>query len=119
MTIKTNAGRGALTELAERQNQYPGVIQEQISVRDYPYEDIAAQVFGYVSRITKEEEEPKPQRPFKGVKPGDRRPAGPRVLVRPLPAGHAGAQQIEVNSEGQPAADETARIEPSAGYTLG
>ena len=72
VTIKTNAGRGVLTVLGERQNDYPGVTQEQVSVRDYPYEDMAAQVFGYVSQVTKEEEEPhNPQHAnFKGVKAG-------------------------------------------------
>ena len=36
VTIKTDAGRGALTVLAERQSEFPGVIQQPVSIRDYP-----------------------------------------------------------------------------------
>ena len=36
VTIKTDAGPGALTVLAERQNEYPGVVQQPVSIRAYP-----------------------------------------------------------------------------------
>ncbi len=112
VTIKTNAGRGVLTVLGERQNEYPGVTQEQVSVREYPYEDMAAQVFGYVSQVTKEEEEPRnPQHAnFKGVKAGTI--VGQQGLEYQYDRylrGTPGAQQVEINSENQRAADQTAR----------
>jgi penicillin-binding protein 2 len=121
VTIKTNAGRGALTVLAERQNDYPGVKQEEVSVRDYPDNDMAAQVFGYVSQITKEEDEPhNPQHTnFKGVKPGTI--VGQQGLEYQYDRylrGKAGAQQVQIDSENQVQPANLPEIKPHAGYTL-
>lgn len=41
--------------LAERGQQYPGLIVERRSVREYPYGDLAAHVLGYVGEINDEE----------------------------------------------------------------
>ena len=41
--------------LAERAADYPGLIVERRSVRDYPYGDLAAHVLGYVGEINDEE----------------------------------------------------------------
>jgi penicillin-binding protein 2 len=121
VTIKTNAGRGVLTVLGERQNEYPGVTQEQVSVREYPYHDMAAQVFGYVSQITKEEEEPRnPQHTnFRGVKPGT--VVGQQGLEYQYDRylrGTAGARQVEINSENQVQPTKLPEIKPRPGYTL-
>ena len=43
VTIKTDAGPGVLTVLAERQNEFPGVVQQPVSIRAYPFGDMAAQ----------------------------------------------------------------------------
>jgi penicillin-binding protein 2 len=37
VTIKTDAGPGVLTVLAERQNDFPGVSQQPVSIRAYPF----------------------------------------------------------------------------------
>jgi penicillin-binding protein 2 len=121
VTIKTNAGRGVLTVLGERQNEYPGVTQEQVSVREYPYQDMAAQVFGYVSQITKEEEEPRnPQHAnFRGVKPGTI--VGQQGLEYQYDRylrGSPGGQQVEINSENQVQPTKLPEIKPRPGYTL-
>ena len=52
VTIKTDAGPGVLTVLAERQNDFPGVVQQPVSIRTYPYGDMAAQVLGYVGQVS-------------------------------------------------------------------
>ncbi|HXB64838.1 MAG TPA: penicillin-binding transpeptidase domain-containing protein [Solirubrobacteraceae bacterium] len=121
VTIKTNAGRGALTVLAERQNEFPGVKQEEVSVREYPHHDMAAQVFGYVRQITKEEEEPRnPQHAnFKGVKPSTI--VGQQGLEYQYDRylrGTPGAQPIEVDSEGRAQPAKLAPTKPRPGYTL-
>jgi penicillin-binding protein 2 len=121
VTIQTNAGRGVLTVLGERQNDYPGVTQEQVSVREYPYHDMAAQVFGYVSQITKEEEEPhNPQHAnFKGVKPGAI--VGQQGLEYQYDrylGGTPGAKQVEINSENHVQEANLPERKPRAGYTL-
>ena len=121
VTIKTAAGRGALTVLAERQNEFPGVRQVEVSVRRYPDGEMAAQVFGYVSLITKEEEEPRsPQHAnFRGVLAGTI--VGQQGLeyqydryLRGVP----GAQRIEVNSEGHAQPPKLPATKPRPGYTL-
>ncbi len=56
VTIKTDAGRGVLTVLAERQNEFPGVTQQPVSIRSYPYgRDGRADVLGYVGQVSKSE----------------------------------------------------------------
>ncbi len=55
VTVKTDAGVGALTVLAERQNEFPGVVQQPVSIRSYPYGEMAAQVLGHVDQVSKEE----------------------------------------------------------------
>jgi penicillin-binding protein 2 len=121
VTIKTDAGRGVLTVLAERQNEYPGVKQEPVSIREYPYGEMAAQAFGYVSQVTKEEEEPRnPQHGhFKGVKAGAM--VGQEGLeyqydryLRGIP----GVRPVEVNAEGQVQPAKPAVTKPHVGYSL-
>jgi penicillin-binding protein 2 len=121
VTVKTNAGRGVLTVLGERQNDYPGVTQEQVSVREYPYGEMAAQVFGYVSQVTEEEEQPgNPLHPhFKGVKPGTI--VGQQGLEYQYDRylrGTPGAQQVQINSENRVQRTNLPEIKPRAGYTL-
>lgn len=121
VTIKTNAGRGPLTVLGERQNDYPGVTQEQVSVREYPFKDMAAQAFGYVSQITEEEERPHSAQHanFKGVKAGT--VVGQQGLEYQYDRylrGKAGAKQVEINSENQVQQANLPEIKPHAGYTL-
>ena len=56
-----------LTVLAERQNEFPGVIQQPVSIRAYPYGEMAAQVLGYVGQVSEPELK---LRAFRGVKQG-------------------------------------------------
>ena len=88
VTIKTDAGTGPLTVLGERQNEFPGVVQEPVSIREYPYGEMAAQVFGYVGQVT-ETELKTAGVPRRAARHG-RRPGRARVLLRPLPARRAG-----------------------------
>ena len=84
VTIKTDAGRGVLTVLAEQQSRYPGVTQQPVSIRTYPYGEMAANVLGYVGQVSEAELEAARVR---GRPAGDgRRPGRARVLLRPLPA---------------------------------
>jgi penicillin-binding protein 2 len=55
VTIKTDAGQGVLTVLAERQQEFPGVTQQPVSIRAYPFGQMAAQVLGYVGQVSEGE----------------------------------------------------------------
>ncbi len=52
VTIKTAAGPGPLTVLGERASEFPGVVQEPVSIREYPYGEMAAQILGYVGQVS-------------------------------------------------------------------
>ncbi len=121
VTIKTDAGRGALTVLAERQNEYPGVKQEPVSIREYPEGEMAAQVFGYVSQVTEREEQPRnPLHPhFKGVKPGTIvGQEGLEYQYDRYLSGTPGVRPVEVNAEGLVQPAKLAVTKPRVGYSL-
>ncbi len=84
VTIKTDAGRGVLTVLAEQQSKYPGVTQQPVSIRSYPYGEMAANVLGYVGQVS-EAGAQKAGLPWRPAGDG-RRPGRAGVLLRPLPA---------------------------------
>jgi penicillin-binding protein 2 len=114
--IKTDAGPGVRTVLAERQNDYPGVVQEPVSIRTYPDGQLAAQVLGYVGQISESELK---LRPFHGV------PQGTVVGQEGLEyyydrylRGRTGIQRVEVNAAGYPVPSTLAPTLPTAGYSL-
>jgi penicillin-binding protein 2 len=117
VTIKTDAGIGVLTEIGERANEYPGVIQEPVAIRSYPYGQMAANVLGYVGSVSKEELKNKA---FRGV------PEGTIVGQEGLEyyydrylRGKSGTQRVEVNAEGYPVpSKKLAPTPPEAGRSL-
>jgi penicillin-binding protein 2 len=116
VTIKTDAGRGVLTELGERQNEYPGVEQQPVSTRSYPFGEMAAQVLGYVGQVTKEELK---LRSFHGVQQGTIvGQAGLEYDYDHYLRGVPGVERVAVNAEGQPVPSKLAPTPPRAGHTL-
>ena len=116
VTIKTDAGPGVLTELGERQNDFPGVVQQPVSIRAYPYGEMAAQALGYVGQISEGELK---LRPFHGV------PSGTVVGQEGLEyfydrylRGRTGVQRVEVNAAGYPVPSNIAPTQPLAGHSL-
>ena len=116
VTIKTDAGPGVLTVLGERQSEYPGVEQEPVSIRAYPYGDMAAQVLGYVGQV----QEPELKlHAFRGV------PAGTIVGQEGLEyyydrylRGRTGVERVGVNASGYPVPSKLAPTPPKAGLSL-
>jgi penicillin-binding protein 2 len=116
VTIKTDAGRGPLTVLGERQNEYPGVQQQPVSIRSYPYGEMAAQVLGYVGQVSKAELE---TRAFRGVTQGTIvGQAGLEYYYDHYLRGEPGVQRVAVNAEGQPVLRKLAPTPPHAGHAL-
>ncbi len=116
VTIKTDAGRGVLTELGERQDEFPGVQQQPVSIREYPYGEMAAQIVGYVGQVTKQELS---MRAFKGVQQGTVvGQSGLEYHYDHYLRGVDGVQRVAVNAEGQPVASKLAPTPPRAGRTL-
>ena len=116
VTIKTDAGAGPLTVLGERGNEFPGVVQEQVSTRGYPYGEMAAQVLGHVGLI---EEEQLTQKAFRGVKPGTAvGQEGLEYRYDRYLRGEPGVHRVEVNAEGQPVPSSQPETPPVAGHSL-
>ncbi len=116
VTIKTDAGRGALTVLAERQSEYPGVTQQPVSIRAYPYGEMAAQVLGYVGQVSETELK---MRAFDGVKQGTVvGQEGLEYYYDRYLRGNPGIERVEVNAAGYPVPSKLAPTQPKAGYSL-
>jgi penicillin-binding protein 2 len=116
VTVKTDAGPGALTVLAERANEYPGVIQEPVSIRSYPFGEMAAQVIGHVDQISEQELKSKA---FRGVAAGTVvGQEGLEYYYDGYLRGKPGVQRVEVNAAGEPVANRLAPTLPVAGYSL-
>jgi penicillin-binding protein 2 len=116
VTIKEDAGRAALTVLAERSNEFPGVRQEPVAIRTYRYGELAAQVLGHVGQL-QEDELKLPA--FRGVQPGT--VVGQQGLeyyydryLRGVP----GARHMQVNAAGEPVPTALPITEPTAGHSL-
>jgi penicillin-binding protein 2 len=116
ITVKTDAGRGVLTVLGERANEFPGVVQEPVSIREYPDGEMAAQIIGYVGQVNKSELK---LRAFRGVQAdtvvGQ---AGLEYQYDEYLRGKPGEKRIAVNAEGQPVPSKLAPTPPKAGHTL-
>src|SRR6476469_9875299 len=116
VTIKTDAGQGALTVLAERQNEFPGVAQQPVSIRSYPYGEMAAQVLGYVGQVSETELK---MRAFAGVKQGTVvGQEGLEYYYDRYLRGRPGIQRVEVNAAGYPVPSTLAPTQPIAGHSL-
>jgi penicillin-binding protein 2 len=116
VTIKTDAGRGALTVLAERQSEFPGVTQQPVSIRAYPYGPMAAQVLGYVGQVSEGELK---LRAFGGVKQGTVvGQEGLEYYYDRYLRGQQGIERVEVNAAGYPVPSNLAPTPPKAGYSL-
>jgi penicillin-binding protein 2 len=116
VTIKTDAGRGVLTVLAEQQSRYPGVTQQPVSIRSYPYGELAANVLGYVGQVN-EEELHKPA--FRGVQQGTVvGQEGLEYYYDRYLRGRDGQQRVQVNAEGYPVPTRLQPTPPKGGYSL-
>jgi penicillin-binding protein 2 len=116
VTIKTDAGAGVLTVLGERQDEYPGVVQQPVSIRAYPFGEMAAQVIGHVDQVTEEELATKA---FRGVKLGSVvGQEGLEYYYDRYLRGKSGTRRVEVNAEGLPVQANLAPTPPVAGRSL-
>ncbi|HXD56030.1 MAG TPA: penicillin-binding protein 2 [Solirubrobacteraceae bacterium] len=116
VTIKTDAGAGVLTVLGERQDEYPGVVQQPVSIRSYPYGEMAAQVIGHVDQVNEDELKMKA---FRGVLAGTIvGQEGLEYYYDRYLRGRPGVRRVEVNAEGLPVPARIAPTQPTAGHSV-
>lgn len=116
VTVKTDAGPEALTVLAERKLEFPGVRQEPVAIRRYPYGELAAQVLGHVGEISEKELKFKA---FRGVKQGTIvGQEGVEFYYDRYLRGRPGAHPVQVNALGQAAGARLPTVQPIPGHSL-
>lgn len=116
VTIKSDVGQGPRTVLLERSNEFPAVIAQPVSTREYPFGEMAAQVVGTVGAVTKEELE---SGPYKGIEQGAIvGQTGLEATYDSYLRGKAGEQTVHVNAANEPVGSEVAVKQPQAGDNL-
>lgn len=115
VTLKIDAGQDVLDYLAERQTEFPGVVQQQVYIRDYPNGDLAAQLLGTVGQISPAELAfPR----FRGVRQGTVvGQAGVEWSYDRYLRGRNGVQRVEVDAAGR-VQRQLATTPPIAGQQL-
>ncbi|CUH95743.1 putative membrane protein [Propionispora sp. 2/2-37] len=97
--LKRDADEVMITKIQERKNDLPGVIIEAVPVRHYLYNELAAQVLGYVGNISEEEYGEYKQQGY-----------GPNELIgksglekewEQVLRGREGGRAVEVNVQGE------------------
>ncbi|HEY5193061.1 MAG TPA: penicillin-binding transpeptidase domain-containing protein [Solirubrobacteraceae bacterium] len=116
VTIKTDAGPGALTVLSERRNDFPGVRQEPVAIRHYPYGEMAAQVLGYVGDVGKEQLK---LPAFRGVQQSTVvGQEGLEYFYDRYLRGKPGERKVQVNAFGEAEPTRLGVVPPVAGHSL-
>ena len=102
LVIKEDASRKVVSYLLEHRLSFPGVEIQKNYLRDYPQGDLAAQLFGNLGEINKDQL--KEQR-FKGYAPGDMvGQSGLEWSYDRWLRGRDGMAKVEVDAHGQPKA---------------
>ncbi len=116
VTVKTDAGAGALTVLGERQNEFHGVLQRPISLRAYPYGEMAAQVLGHVGQVSEAELK---LSGFRSVLPGTVvGQEGLEFYYDHYLRGTTGVERVEVNAAGEPVPANLEETPPQTGRSM-
>jgi penicillin-binding protein 2 len=114
--IAQDLTQDVVTKIEERRNELPGVAIDVQPVRYYPYDMMAAQVFGYVGQIDEAEmERIKGQEGVTSVTRIGR--AGLEAYYDDLLRGKDGGRQVEVDASGSPV-KEMERKKPISGHNL-
>ncbi|HEY4278498.1 MAG TPA: penicillin-binding protein 2 [Conexibacter sp.] len=100
VVVQPDASKAAYTYLSERAEQFPGVSTEDASLREYPYREVGAQLFGTVGQIDADQlRDPA----FRGIRGGSIvGKGGLEGVYDHYLRGVDGEQRIQVNAQGQP-----------------
>jgi penicillin-binding protein 2 len=117
VTIKTAISRAAFNYIRERKEEFPGVEVEKQYLREYPHNELAAQLFGTTREISPDELK---QRRYKGVEAGTRIGAdGLEESYDKYLRGQDGYTRIVINALGnRDDRRQQRRVEPRQGQRL-
>ena len=117
VTIKTDVDPAAFNFLRERKERFPGIAVEKLYLRNYPHDELGAQLFGTLREISPKELK---QRRYRGVAQGTRIGAsGIEYSYDPYLRGRDGYTKVVINALGnRDDRRETTRVEPKQGSQL-
>jgi penicillin-binding protein 2 len=99
VTIKQAARRDQVYYLLEHRDKFPGLGIADSYIRQYPHGSLAAQLFGYVTEVSREQLKRKPA----GIRAGDKiGQAGIEAAFDGYLRGEPGAQRLRVDALGTP-----------------
>ncbi len=117
VTIKTDVKPAAFNYLRERKEQFPGIAVEKLYLRNYPHDELAAQLFGTLREISPKE---LGEKRYRGVAAGTRIGAsGIEYSYDSYLRGKDGYTKVVINALGnRDERRETSRVEPKQGSQL-
>ncbi|WP_289122476.1 penicillin-binding protein 2, partial [uncultured Megasphaera sp.] len=105
-----------VTKIEERRNELPGISIDVQPIRYYPYNEMAAQIFGYVGQIDEDDQQRlEGQEGVSNITQIGR--AGLEAYYDDLLRGKDGGRQVEVDATGSPV-KEMERKNPVAGHNI-
>jgi penicillin-binding protein 2 len=97
-TVKQDVSRDIVMYIEEREEKFPGVEIDPVFLRQYPYKQLGAHLFGYVGEVSAQDLK---QPGFSGVQQGDRvGRAGVESEYDQFLRGRSGATRVQVDSLG-------------------
>src|SRR5436190_12580844 len=113
--VKTDVSAPVVAYLSEHERSFPGVTVEQLWLREYPYHDLAAHLFGTVGEVTAQQLK---ERRYQGVAGGDRiGQSGIEYSYDRFLRGKNGARRVLVDASGDPHGTINS-VQPVAGHQL-
>lgn len=114
--LATDLTQDIVTKIEERRNELPGISVDVQPIRYYPYNEMAAQIFGYVGQIDEEDmKRLKGQEGVSNITQIGR--AGLESYYDDILRGKDGGRQVEVDAAGSPV-KEMERKNPVAGHNI-
>ena len=114
--LATDLTQDIVTKIEEQRNELPGISVDVQPIRYYPYNEMAAQIFGYVGQIDEEDmKRLKCQEGVSSITQIGR--AGLESYYDDLLRGKDGGRQVEVDAAGTPV-KEMERKNPTAGHNI-
>lgn len=114
--LATDLTQDIVTKIEEQRNELPGISVDVQPIRYYPYNEMAAQIFGYVGQIDEEDmKRLKGQEGVSNITQIGR--AGLESYYDDILRGKDGGRQVEVDAAGTPV-KEMERKNPTAGHNI-
>ncbi len=116
VTLARDVDFELVAHLREREEDFPGISAEEISVRQYPLDSLGAHLWGFVSEVNADQLDT-PQ--YENLNPGDRvGAAGLEAQYDSALRGRNGAIQVAVDANGDPVGRRTSEVRPKTGNNL-